>query len=424
MKKYLTDVNNKIYIKENIINYKNIKCSNIINVYPDKEITRFYGLGSAVTESSGYNYQQLNNDNKKNFIHDYFSKDGLNFNYGRLSIGSNDFSLKSFSYSKKKDLTDFSICNDNKYVIPFLKDILKEKKISLIASPWSPPKMYKRLPFLCWGIKLSKKYYEKYTDYLIKYIKEYEKLGIDINYLTMQNEPVARQRWESCLFNISEQKDFIYNYLIKKLDNTKLLLWDHNKDDLYNIINSIYEENEKVSGFAFHYYTGHNFEEIRKLREKFPNKLLINTEMCCAYSLYDEKKWLSSAEYYLKDIIGDMNCGVNAYLDWNILLDSNGGPTHKHNYVKSPSVRIDDNYVKSPIYYYLYHVSHFIDKKTVIIENKTNTNLKVVSLKTKKNIIIIVMNCGNNDTEFNILINKKNLFDKISRHSIVTYVLN
>ena len=295
------------------------------------------------------------------------------------------------------------------------------KTISLIASPWSPPKMYKRLPILFWGIKLRKKYYDKYSDYLIKFINEYKRNGININYLTMQNEPIARQRWESCVFKLSNQKYFIYNYLLNKLDNTKLLLWDHNKDNLFNIINELYTDNDQIGGFAFHYYTGSNFNELKKLREKYPNKLLINTEMCSGYSKYDEIKWISSAEYYLTDIIGDMNNGVNAYLDWNILLDEFGGPTYKNNPVKSASIRINDSFIKSPIYYYLYHISHFIDN-SIIIETKNNTNLKVVSLKNNNKIITIIMNKSNYDIEYNLVINNKNIFDKINKHSIITYV--
>ena len=420
IKKYITDINNEVYLKEELLKEINNKNNNVIEVYPNHEITKFYGFGSAITESSAYNYNKLSISNKRRLIKDYFTKDGLDLNYGRISIGSNDFCLNSFSYAKNKDLSDFNIIHDKELVIPFLKDILNTKDISLIASPWSPPRMFKRLPILKWGIKLKKKYYDNYANYLIKFIDEYRKHNIKIDYLTMQNEPDARQRWESCKFSLLEQKEFIYQHLLDKLNDTKLLLWDHNKDDLYNIVNELYEDNKKIAGIGFHYYTGHNFDELKKIREKYKDLLLINTEMCCSYSPYDEKKWIGSAEYYLKDIIGDMNCGINAYLDWNILLDENGGPTYKKNYVKSPSIRVNDSYCKSPIYYYLYHISHFIND-SIIIENKNNTNLKVVSLKNKNKIIVVIMNHSNNDIEYNLKIKEKNYFDKMGKHSIITY---
>lgn len=420
IKKYLTDINNNIYIKEMTIKKSKNNSNNLIKVDLDNEIGLFYGFGSAITESSGFNYQNLSEDNRKNFIKDYFSLSGLNYNYGRISIGSNDFSLSNYSYAKKRNLNDFSVSRDKKYVIPFLLDILKNKNISLIASPWSPPKMYKRLPILYYGIKLSKRHYDRYSDYLINFINEYRKLGIKIDYLTMQNEPVARQHWESCVFKLDEQKDFIYNYLLNKLTDTKVLLWDHNKDNLFNIISDLYIKNDKVGGVAFHYYTGNHFDEIKKIREKYKELFLVNSEMCCAYSPYNEKNWISSAEYYINDIIGDMNNGINAYLDWNILLDENGGPTYRNNPVKSASIRIGDNYVKSPIYYYLYHISHFIDN-SIIIKNENNTNLKIVSLKNNKKIIIVIMNKSNQDIEYNLLLKNKNIYDEIKKHTIVTY---
>ena len=420
IKKYLTDINNNIYIKEMTIKKSKNNSNNLIKVDLDNEIGLFYGFGSAITESSGFNYQNLSEDSRKNFIKDYFSLSGLNYNYGRISIGSNDFSLSSYSYAKKRNLNDFSVSRDKKYVIPFLLDILKNKNISLIASSWSPPKMYKRLPILYYGIKLSKRHYDRYSDYLINFINEYRKLGIKIDYLTMQNEPVTRQHWESCVFKLDEQKDFIYNHLLNKLTDTKVLLWDHNKDNLFNIISDLYIKNDKVGGVAFHYYTGNHFDEIKKIREKYKELFLVNSEMCCAYSPYNEKNWISSAEYYINDIIGDMNNGINAYLDWNILLDENGGPTYKNNPVKSASIRIGDNYVKSPIYYYLYHISHFIDN-SIIIKNENNTNLKIVSLKNNKKIIVVIMNKSNQDIEYNLLLKNKNIYDEIKKHTIVTY---
>lgn len=423
MKKYVTDIKNNIYVKEeNTIN-NNTNASEIM-INPNKVISQFLGFGSAITESSSFNYQKLSKQNKINFISDYYSKDGLNYNFGRISIGSNDFAIKSFSYAKKRNLIDFSISHDQELVIPFLKDILNKKKISLIASPWSPPRMYKRLPILYFGIKLRKKYYDNYSNYLIKFIEEYKRFGINIDYITMQNEPMARQRFESCKFNLQEQKKFIYSYLLPKLDFTRLLLWDHNKDDLFNITNELYCDNPKIAGVAFHYYTGHCFDELKKIRDKYPKLLLINTEMCSGYSNYNEKSWIKDAEYYLTDIIGDMNCGINAYLDWNVLLDQNGGPTHSKNYVKSSSILKNDAYIKSPIYYYIYHISHFLGKNNYIIESKTsNKELKIVSLKCDSKIVIIIMNNTNQNINYSLIYKQEKINDNIKAHTILTYVM-
>ncbi len=238
----------------------------------------------------------------------------------------------------------------------------------------------------------------------------------------MQNEPMARQKWDSCVFRLEEQKTFIYKYLLPKLKNTKILLWDHNKDNLYQIFKYLYEDNPKIGGLAFHYYTGKNFDEIKKIRKENLETLLINSEMCCGYYPYDEQYWLKDAEYYLNDIIGDMNSGVNAYLDWNILLDEYGGPTPYKNYVKSVLVLKGNNFFKTPIYYYLYHISHFLKGDDTIIENVSSTeNLQVVSLKNKEEIIVVIMNSNDEKYDYDLVIGKDKYFDTINPHSIITY---
>ena len=423
MKKIITDIKNNIILKEeDIKNNKN--GHNIINIYPNKIITTYLGMGAAITESVGYNYQKLSLLNQTKFIKDCYTNNGLNFNYGRISIGSNDFTIKSYEYSKKKDLSDFNINHDKLYVIPMIKDILKIKEISLIASPWSPPKMYKRLRLLRYGTKLKKKYYDKYVDYLIKFIDAYKLEGINIDYLTPQNEPMARQKWESCKFSLLEQKDFVYNYLVPKLKDTKVLLFDHNKDDIYYIFKELYKKNEKIAGLAFHYYSGSFFDNIKKIHMEYPNIILASTESCCGYSKYHEKSWIHDAEIILNDIIGDMNNGTNIYVYWNLLLDELGGPTYIKNYVKSLIILNKNNYLLTPLYYYIYHISHFVNINSQIIYNECFTDeLKVLSFKDKNKIIIIIMNISNKDYEYNLLINDQYYSDSINPHSIITYII-
>jgi len=422
MKKYITDINNNIYIEESNIN--NIKNKNIIEVNVDNIISKYIGMGSALTESSAYNYHLLNDVNKKEFIKTMFTKEGLNYNFGRISIGSNDFSLKTYQYTKRKDLKDFSIDHDKQYTIPFIKDILDYKNLNLIASPWSPPGVFKRFGILRYGIKLKKDYYEEYSLYIKKWLDSYSSNGINVNYLTMQNEPEARQPWESCVFSLDEQKAFLYNHLLNKLDNQKVLLWDHNKDDLYHKFKSLYKDDDKVAGIGFHYYTDGNYEELHKIREKNKDILMINTEMCCGYSKYNEKEWIKDAEYYLKDIINDFNNGINAYLDWNILLDKNGGPTYINNKVKSAVIYDNKSFIKTPIYYYLYHISHFLDDTYNVVETINNKHLYIASFSNKDNIVIIVLNTSSNSKEYTIKVNNQEIKDSINTHSIITYVLD
>ena len=423
MQKIVTNIKENKYLEEEQLT----KIDNVDNkiVINSDCITTWLGMGGAITEASAYNYSLLSNDKKSEIIDSYYSCNGLNYELGRISIGSNDFSLKSFEYLTNDNLNNFNIDQDKKYVIPLLHDIYKEKKLDLIASPWSPPSFMKTNHNLLHGGRLKRKYYELYSDYLIKYLDEYHKLGFNIKYLTMQNEPFARQRWESCIYPLRKQKLFINDYLIDKLNDTQILLWDHNREHLNKVVNKLYINNKKIAGVGMHWYTGGYYEKIKEVHNKYPDYLIINTEMCCGYSKYNKLNWINDAELYLKDIISCMNNGVNAYLDWNILLDYNGGPSHKANYVKSAIILNEDknDIIKTPIYYYLYHISHFIKRGYKIITCNSINDLYVVCACNKDDVILVVMNTTNDSKSYEVS-NKDTLFsDVIKGHEIITYII-
>lgn len=252
----------------------------------------------------------------------------MNYNICRISIGSSDFNLNSYSYSNKNDLSDFSISEDMKYVVPIIKKAQKRNaNLKFLASCWSPPAFMKNNKKLTDGGNLLPEFRRTYAKYLVNFIKAYKKENINIDYMTIQNEPNAKQVWESCLYSADEELDLLVNYIYPEFKtngiSTKLLLWDHNKEKLITRYANKTIPKE-VSGFAFHWYTGDHFENIELLRKRFPNKLLFHTEGCTAYSNFKKNDEIANAETYAHDIIGDLNSGVDAYLDWNIVLDYNG----------------------------------------------------------------------------------------------------
>ena len=410
MKKYVTDINNKLYFKEDYIHSIN-KYDEQIKVYKSQSISFFSGMGGALTQASTVNYNLLNSYNKNKLINLYF-KD-LKYKYIRLPIGSCDFSPITYDYYKP---FGFDINKDKELIHPFLDDI-KDYTISYIASPWSPPKVWKyplinRLRLLC---------YRRYATYLANYIKYYKNYGINIDFLSIQNEPYAYQKWESCLWSTNRQKLFINKYMIPALNknklNTTIMLHDHNKKDLSTKVDKLYTYNDKISSVGFHWYDGSHFDELNKIHNKYPNLLLIESEMSCGYSPYDEKEWINDAELYANEIIGNINNGMNIFLDWNLLLDEKGGPNHKNNYVKSPIIRDDDQIVVTPIYHYLKHISLHQEQ---LVHRVIDDKLKVLVTEKDKKYIITVLNNSNDDINFNI---KDMVKDTITKHSIITYVI-
>lgn len=292
VKKFETNFRRKMFLNETngILFSPDIfkEENSIINIYPSLEFNEFLGFGGALTGSSCYNLSTCNEQISDQLLDEYFLESNMNYNFCRLSIASSDFSLNSYSYSNKTDLSDFSISEDMKYVVPIIKMAQKRNKsLKFLASPWSPPAFMKNNKSLLNGGTLLPDFKKLYAIYLVKFIEAYQKENINIDYMTIQNEPNAVQTWESCIYNPKQEMDLLVNYIYPELKkhniNTKLLIWDHNKDKILDrVLNSFKFDGsfEKVSGIAFHWYTGDHFENIELLRKMFPNKLLIHTEGC------------------------------------------------------------------------------------------------------------------------------------------------
>lgn len=209
----------------------------VIRIQPELTFQEILGFGGALTESSCYVLNTIDKKLSNQILDEYFSKNTLNYQFARISIGSCDFSLKSYSYSYKNDLSDFSIEQDLKYVIPTIKSAQKRNKsLKFLASPWSPPAFMKDNDNLYHGGKLLPQYKKLWAEYLVKYVISYQAQGIPISYMTVQNEPNAKQIWESCFYSALEEADLLKNYLYpifkqKHLD-TQFFIWDHNKDSI------------------------------------------------------------------------------------------------------------------------------------------------------------------------------------------------
>ena len=318
--RFETNFNKKVYYEKTSLKDKRLfqfKEREIINIYPNLEYQTFMGFGAAITEAAGYAYSKLPDEKRKDLINEYFSESGLNYSLARLPIGSCDFGLKSYSYSSKRDLSDFSIEKDRQYIFPLLKDANSVKQLTLFAAPWSPPAFMKNTRWLYLGGRLRKKYKHTWADYFVKYINSYKQEGFNINYVTVQNEPNAIQIWESCLYNPEEEADFAINYLYPTFkDNnidTKILIWDHNKERIFNRAVSEFsiEGSDKIDGVAYHYYSGDHFENLSLVSKNFPNKLLIHTEGCTGYSDFRSSDEIGNGELYAHDILGDLNSGSN-----------------------------------------------------------------------------------------------------------------
>lgn len=328
----------------------------------DMMLGTWQGLGGAITEATAYNYARLSPDKKRRLLEAYYGKNGLDYRWGRLSIGSNDFCLEPYEYTARLDLSDFSVRHDEQWVIPMVKDVLRKRAVKFVASPWSPPSFMKlRLDRYNFSV-LKPWYYEDFARYIRMWLEAYKGQGVKVDYITLQNEPRARQIWESCVYSYKAQRKMAYQYLTNELAgfDTQILLWDHNKSKLSKVADKLfngshvtkYGRDEKVAGLCFHWYDGIFPGEMWRVRQKYPDILMLSSEMSCGFSPYDEKSWQKDALLYCRELFADINAGAGAFIDWNMLLDWEGGPTYCENYLKSPVIlnEAGDDFILTPIY--------------------------------------------------------------------------
>src|SRR5678815_5497684 len=135
----------------------------------------------------------------------YYDKDkGIGYTLGRTNINSCDFSSDTYTYvtDGDKELKSFNLGHDEKFKIPLIKKAIEAAggKLDLFVSPWSPPAWMKDNNDMLHGGKLKPEFYDSWANYYVKFIQAYEKEGIPVWGLTVQNEPMAKQTWESCMY--------------------------------------------------------------------------------------------------------------------------------------------------------------------------------------------------------------------------------
>lgn len=376
-----------------------------ITVRTDLELGVWQGMGGAITEATAYNFAKLPPEKQRQFLDAYYGKDGLDYHWARVSIGSNDFCLKSYEYTKKADLSDFSIEHDPKWLLPLLKRILKRKRLEIVATPWSPPKCLKWPPIQRHGGFLKPWRYERYADYLRKWLDAYASEGIKIDYLSPQNEPRASQIWESCRYSYRAQRKLART--LSRL-NVQLLLWDHNKKHLAKVADKLLL-NSPAAGLCFHWYDGTHPDQMWRVRQKYPDKLLVSSEMCCGFSPYGSD-WSRDAQLYLGELLNDINCGTSAWIDWNMLLDYHGGPSYCRNYVKSPIIlnEAGNDFVLTPIYEALKNFAKFCPAGSKIIRcDFDSTSVAVVARKTTKAYEVVLAKLTDAPQEITIQLGNK-----------------
>ena len=179
-----------------------------------------------------------------------------------------------------------------------------------------------------------------------------------------------------------------------------------------------------VWGTGFHWYCGDHFDNVQKVHDEFPDKQLIFTEGCQEGGPHIGS-W-DLGERYATSIINDLNRWTVAWIDWNLILNEQGGPNHVGNYCSAPIIvdtRSKDLLYQSS-YYYIGHFSRFILPGDRIINSKnTNDKIDVLSSINDQNIVnTVIQNKNESRVEVNYNRGNVNSVFSIPERSIVTVV--
>ena len=415
-------------------------------VDPSHSFQTLLGIGGALTDASAETFAKLPKAQQQELLQAYYNPTtGIGYSLARTNIGSCDFSSDSYTYIADNDasLKSFSVKHDEQYKIPLIKQATAAAggKLPLFVSPWTPPAFMKTNHDLLHGGKLLPQFRQPWADYYVKFIQTYEKMGMPIWGLTVQNEEMATQKWESCLYTAEEERDFIKEYLgptLAKsgLGSKKLIAWDHNRDLVYQRASTVLDDPSAakyVWGIGYHWYetwtgSGMEFDNVRRVHETYPAANLMLTEACVETFKFEQINEWRLGERYGHSMINDFNAGTVGWTDWNILLDETGGPNHVGNFCFAPIIADTKagKLLYTNAYYYIGHFSKFIRPGAKRIATTTNRDwLQATAFRNPDGkVAVVVMNSGDKPQDFQLWIKGQAASTTSAPHSMATYVIN
>jgi len=441
-----------------------------VTLNPSETFQEITGFGGSFTESSAYLLNQLSEENRNRILEAYFGESGARYSLTRTHMNSSDFSLGNYSYAPVPGdtaLENFSIEEDRDDIIPMIKDAMEisQDGFKIISSPWTaPPWMKDNNDWR--GGKLLPKYYDTWALFFSKYLKAYQDEGIDIWGLTVENEPLGNDsNWDSMHYTPEEMNEFVKNHLGPQLEQewpeVVLLGYDQNRhEELIEWVDAMYDDEEAAQyydGTAVHWYAS-TFkifaEELQYAHEKAPNKYLIQTEATVDAEVpkwrNDEWYWSKEAtdwgydwatedrkhlhpKYvpvyrYARDMIGTLNNWVDGWVDWNMVLDRQGGPNWAQNWCVAPVI-VDpdqDEVYFTPLYYTMSHFSRYIrpGAKRIGFDRTDDEELMLTAAENPDGTIaVVLLNQGESSKGIELDLNGNKTSFQIQGKAIQTVVI-
>ena len=343
-------------------------------VNPGRRFQPILGFGGAFTEAAAVTWKALPAAQADQVLRDYFHPtQGHAYSLCRVHMNSCDFALGNYAHTEvvgDVDLKHFTIDRDREALLPFIKAAQKvsARPLQLLVSPWSPPAWMKSNGEMNNGGKLLPAYASAWAQCFVRFIREYEAEGISVWGVSVQNEPMATQRWDSCIYTAEEERDFVRDHLGPALANAglghiKIVIWDHNRDLMVERASVVYSDPQAaqyVWGCGFHWYGEDHFDHVQLVHDAWPDKALLFTEGCQEGGPH-HGSW-ALGERYARSMISDLNRWTTGWIDWNLLLNETGGPNHVGNLCSAPILadRATGSLMHQSSFAYIGHFARFI----------------------------------------------------------------
>ena len=345
-----------------------------LTVNTSRRFQTHLGFGGAFTEAAASVWQDLPPAAREQLLRDCFDPvAGNGYTLGRVHMNSCDFALGNYAHVEQAEdfaLESFNIDRDRRALLPFVKAAMRAagRPLRLLVSPWSPPAWMKTNGEMNHGGRLRPDCRDAWAHCFVRFIRAYAAEGVPVWGVSVQNEPAAHQRWDSCLYSAEEERDFVRDHLGPALHgaglgHVRIIVWDHNRDVMVERASVIYSDAaaaKYIWGTGFHWYGDEHFDHVQLVHDAWPDKQLLFTEGC-----QEGGPHLGSwevGERYARNIINDLNRWTVGWIDWNLLLDERGGPNHVGNYCSAPILAdtASGTLMHQSSYWVLGHFARFI----------------------------------------------------------------
>ena len=318
--------------RQNPVMFSGDEAAIVIEVDADQRLQEITGFGAAMTGSSAYLIQLMEPEARHNLLTELFDpEEGIGISNIRLTIGSSDFSLASYSYCDVPGLENFAVPEiDRRDVIPVMKEVLEiYPDLWIMASPWSAPGWMKTSGSMHGG-RLKVEHFDDFARYLKLFIQAYDDEGIPIHAITIQNEPLHETSgYPTMYMTWEDQNRFIRDHLGPLFEQegieTDIIIYDHNWDRFDYPINILNDEETRkyVVGSAFHGYGG-DVNQMSLVADAHPDKELFFTEISGGGWATDF--WQNIVWNMDNIFLGSLRNHSKNAIFWNLALNEQDGP--------------------------------------------------------------------------------------------------